>query len=530
VAAGPWGAGVALHWKILTPLIAVWLLMAGWLHWAWTPRAIAQAEAQYQDGMAGSLQQLARQVVPLVKSGRIGEAAMALEDSLRANPAWTAVELRTQAGDSVRRAARVPGAGVDERGLEQPITDGAVVLGWVAARVDFAPVLATLGAVQREIYLLLLAGLGAALAATGVAVRLLVGKPLERLAAAARTLGDADSPRLRDAARHDEVGDVAAGLAEAREGIGRRSHELERELERRRQIEERLHESEERYVLAVRGADDGLWEWDLKSGKVYYSPRWKSMLGYGDAEIGEDVEEWRGRIHPDDAQPTLDALQAHLDGKVLRFQCDHRLRHRNGRYRWVLARAATLCSASGKPYRLVGLNTDITVRKRSEEVLLSLAEGLASVRGDEFFRALVRNFARVLGVKYAFIAECVDAPATRVRKLASWKDDTWAETNEFELAGTPCHETVTLGRVCVYARDVGVIYPRELGWESYLGIPIFDSAGHVMGHLACYDTEPMQDDLPVQAIFSLFAVRAGVEMERRALVQRLQALTTPVDA
>lgn len=69
-----------------------------------------------------------------------------------------------------------------------------------------------------------------------------------------------------------------------------------------------------------------------------------------------------------------------------------------------------------------------------------------------------------------------------------------------------------------------MIYPREVGFESYLGIPIFDSAGGVIGHLACYHTEPMQEDLPVQSIFTLFAVRAGVEMERRALEQRLRTV------
>lgn len=137
---------------------------------------------------------------------------------------------------------------------------------------------------------------------------------------------------------------------------------------------------------------------------------------------------------------------------------------------------------------------------------------------------LVRNFARVLRVDCAFITECVDHPATRVRELASWKDDSFIPAEEYELHGTPCHETISLGRVCVYARDVGVVYPLEKGWESYLGIPIFDTWGKVIGHLACYHSKAMEEDLPVQSIFSLFAVRAGVEMERLALQRRLAAV------
>jgi PAS domain S-box-containing protein len=311
-------------------------------------------------------------------------------------------------------------------------------------------------------------------------------------------------------------------MARLGDALGARKREIEHELEQRRATEERLRESEERYALAVRGADDGLWEWDIGSDRVYYSPRWKSMLGHTEDEIGESIEEWRGRIHPDDREATLAALETHLDGATARFENDHRLRHKNGRYRWVLARAATLRTSVGKPYRLVGLNTDITARKRAEEVVMSLAEGLALARGDEFFLALVRNFARVLGVRYAFITECVNFPTTRARQLAAWKNDARDDAFEFDLAGTPCQETIGLGRVCVYKRDVQVIFPREAGFESYLGIPIFDSDGRVIGHLACYHTEPMQEDLPVQSIFSLFAVRAGVEMERRALEQALR--------
>lgn len=518
---------MALHWKIVAPLGVLWLLMAALLHWVWGPYAMAQQELQTHDAVSRSLQRLAQEIAPLMKAGRDADAAAALEQALRAEPNWTAVELRDQTGNSILRlegAARDAAPTLEERSFEQPITDGAAVLGWVGARVDVAPALSSTHATQREVNLLLLAALAAVLAIAGVATRFFVGRPLERLALAAGSLADGGGEPLPDTRRNDEVGRVSTRLAEIRDALGQRSRDLEREVERRRQLEERLHESEERYVLAVRGADDGLWEWNLRNGKVYYSPRWKSMLGYTEDEIGDDVAEWRDRIHPDDLEPTMRAVQAHLDGSAQRFEHDHRLRHKNGRYRWVLARGATLHSATGKPYRLVGLNTDITARKRAEEVLLAIAEGLASARGDEFFRALVRNFARVLGVQYAFIAECIDHPTTRVRKLASWKNDAWAEANEFDLAGTPCHETVNLGRVCVYSRDVGVIYPREVGWESYLGIPIFDSAGNVLGHLACYDSQPAQEDLPVQSIFSLFAVRAGVEMERRALEQRLNTL------
>ena len=522
---------MGLNCNVMAPVAVVWLVVAGCVHWFWVPRVIAQEEMQYRDHVSGSLERLTRDLVPLVKDGRGPAVGQLFDEALRANPNWTALELRDRTGRSVRRTeapAGRPPATPNEREFEQPVIDGAVVQGWLTARVDLGPGFGAIRAGQHQVTVLLLAGLAAALAATGMAVRWFVTRPLERIANAAGMIAEGGTACLPEAARHDALGRLSASVTRLGAALGERDRAIEHEQERRQAAEERLRESEERYTLAVRGADDGLWEWDLGSDRVYYSPRWKSMLGFTEDEIGDSVEEWRGRIHPDDREPTLATLQAHLDGATARFENDHRLRHKNGRYRWVLARGATLRTAAGKPYRLVGLNTDITARKRAEEVLVSLAEGLALARGDEFFLALVRNFARVLGVSYAFITECVNFPTTRARQLAAWKNDSRDDVFEFDLAGTPCHETISLGRVCVYQRDVGVIYPREVGFESYLGIPIFDSAGSVIGHLACYHTEPMQEDLPVQSIFSLFAVRAGVEMERRALERRLETMQARV--
>lgn len=514
---------MALYWRILLPLAVVWLVVVGGVRWVWAPHAIAEGETQYRDRIAGVLDGLSRGLAPLLKDGGAAAAAPVLDEALRTHPGWIALELKDRSGQTVRSVSGqdLAATAADAHALEQPVIDGAVVLGWLTANVDFGPQFAIIRAGLRDLTLLLVAGLVAALIVTALALRFFLARSLDRVAESAEVLAAGGIAHLDNA---NGTGRLAASVGRLGEKLAERARDAERETERRRAAEDRLRESEERYTLAVRGADDGLWEWEVGDDHVYYSARWKSMLGYTEDEIGDSLDEWRGRIHADDLETTLSALQAHLDGTTSRFENDHRLRHKSGRYRWVLARGATLRTAAGKPYRLVGLNTDITARKRAEEVLVALAEGLAAARGDEFFRSLVRNFASALGVRYAFIAECANFPTTHVRKLASWKNDTWAEANEFDLAGTPCQETVNLGRVCVYQRDVGVIYPREAGFESYLGIPIFDSTGRVIGHLACYNTEPMQEDLPVQSIFSLFAVRAGVEMERRTLEQRLRTL------
>jgi PAS domain S-box-containing protein len=132
---------------------------------------------------------------------------------------------------------------------------------------------------------------------------------------------------------------------------------------------QQVRESEERFNLAIRGATDGLWDWDVRTNQVYFSPRWKAMLGYTDAELPNKFEEWRSRIHPDDQERVTTALNNHLNGQTAFYEVEHRLRHKDGTYRWILARGASVWDGSGKPYRMAGSHTDITRRKRIEEAL-----------------------------------------------------------------------------------------------------------------------------------------------------------------
>ena len=287
-------------------------------------------------------------------------------------------------------------------------------------------------------------------------------------------------------------------------------------LERQR-AEERLRESEERYALAVRVANDGLWECNLKNREAIFSPRWKSMLGYGDSEIAGDFEEWRKRIHPDDQVQSMNKLQEHLEGRTASFETEHRLLAKDGKWIWVLTRAAAIRHANGKPYRLVGLDTDISRIKRTGEILIHVAEGTSVSVREDFFRSLVRHFAAALQVRYAFITECADFPTTRVRTLAFWSGNEFADNVEYDLAGTPCEHVIHEGRIEYCPRHVAVDYPAEkaLGAESYLGIPIQDVAGRVIGHLAFLHDEAMTDDVLVPAVFKIFTAQAATELQRK---------------
>ena len=140
-------------------------------------------------------------------------------------------------------------------------------------------------------------------------------------------------------------------------------------LDARQESEKRLSESEERYALAARGANDGLWDWDLATNEIYLSPRWKQILGYGEDEIGTDPDEWFGRIHPDYRQDVKSKIDAHLQGSTSHFESEHRLHHKNTTYRWVLARGLALFDKTGTAYRIAGSHTEISSRKQAEEQL-----------------------------------------------------------------------------------------------------------------------------------------------------------------
>jgi PAS domain S-box-containing protein len=150
--------------------------------------------------------------------------------------------------------------------------------------------------------------------------------------------------------------------------IGSLGSQIGQFMERKR-AEEELRRQRERFELCVRGSGDGVWDWETRTNQVYFSPRWKSQLGYAEDEVGGRYEEWETRLHPEDRSRALETLEEYLEGKTPVYELEHRLKHKDGSYRWILARGLALRDASGRPYRMAGSHTDITDRKRMEQQL-----------------------------------------------------------------------------------------------------------------------------------------------------------------
>lgn len=177
----------------------------------------------------------------------------------------------------------------------------------------------------------------------------------------------------------------------------------------RKQVEEALRESQERYALALQGANDGLWDWNLRTNQIYFSPRWKSMLGYEEPEVGTSPDEWFNRMHPDETNWLQAQITAHLEGQTPHLEIEHRMRHRDGSYRWMLSRGFAVRDNHQKAYRMAGSQTDITERKQAEHQLLhhALHDSLTGLANRALFmdrlqQALSRG-KRLPGYKFAVL-------------------------------------------------------------------------------------------------------------------------------
>jgi PAS domain S-box-containing protein len=142
--------------------------------------------------------------------------------------------------------------------------------------------------------------------------------------------------------------------------------------------EQALRQSQERLALVIKGSNDGIWDWDISTGQTYFSPRWKSMLGYGEDEIENTFAAWEQLVHPDDRERAVACVRAYFEGKTASYELEHRLRHKDGSYRWILARGVARRDAEGKPLRMAGSHVDLTERKLAAERLEQTCGKLAA--------------------------------------------------------------------------------------------------------------------------------------------------------
>ena len=240
-----------------------------------------------------------------------------------------------------------------------PVAEWAIVA-TLPADEAFAPVLE----MQRRmllatVFVTLLLGVLA-----WVMVRWVLKRQLSPMLAATQTLSALSDSNLPPQAllitSQDEIGELIAGF--------------NRLLETLRQREEALKESEFRWKFAIEGSGDGVWDWNIQTGDALYSRRWKEMLGFAESEISNNASEWSSRVHPEDMPGVMEIIQAHMDGKTPSVAVEFRMLCKDGSWCWTLGRGMVVSrDGEGKPLRLIGTNTDITVLKAHAQQLEHIA-------------------------------------------------------------------------------------------------------------------------------------------------------------
>jgi diguanylate cyclase (GGDEF)-like protein/PAS domain S-box-containing protein len=193
------------------------------------------------------------------------------------------------------------------------------------------------------------------------------------------------STRKKDGSPHFEEINIAPLAADPDEAGHLIS--IAQDITHRMLVEEELRASKERFALSAQGANDGLWDWDMVAGTVYFSPRFEMLLGLSEGELGGTLDDWFSWIHPEDVEEFKLKIMAHREGLSPHFEHEHRMLHKDGGCRWMVTRGLAVRGAEGKAYRMAGSQTDVTIRKRAEEQALydAFHDGLTGLPNRALF-------------------------------------------------------------------------------------------------------------------------------------------------
>ncbi len=298
--------------------------------------------------------------------------------------------------------------------------------------------------------------------------------------------------------------------------------ELSESEAQREDIQEELHQAEDRYRQLVENAKDIVYRYSLfpKPHFDYLSPASQEVLGYAPKELYANPNLFLKLVHPDDRQ----RLEQSLQGKgPFHERATLRWVHRDGRTVWVERVNVPIYDKAGKLVAIEGIARDVTENKSFEQALLSVIEGTSWTGVEDFPRSLIKQLAAALQIRFAFLAELHPSLKNRVCLLALWDGSGYRKQFEYDLEHTPCKQVFTNG-LSYYPADLQKIFPKdawlkENGIESYLAVPVYSPAGKPIGHLGVMHDGPMPEGPPRESILRVFATCAGNELAHRNRTQ-----------
>lgn len=420
---------------------------------------------------------------------------------------------------------------------EKPITYRGDVIGSVRIEISNERLRKTLIEDLRQSLVALLAQAGLSIALILILLEHRLVGPLKRLSMGAERLAGRQLDVPFAWKRLDEIGMLAKRLEETRVSLRRlfseldyKNQELEQDIDKRKRVEQELHEREERFRALVEHSPIAIVEWDSEHKVLEWNAAAERIFGHArEQAIGRHAS----FIFADVSRDTVDT----------RF---HRLIHGNGESRAVSrnrradGKAITcqwshtpISDESGGADRLLSIAEDITDQRLLEEqkaeadrALLRLAQGTSDMVGESFFELLVADLASALRTDGAFIGLRTEVEPDCVRTLAAHLRGHAIPNFDYETTGTPC-ENALEGRICIFPSDLQASFPHtgaleEEHWESYAGAPLRDGAGNIIGVLAVMHTDVMGNPGLVKSLLQVFSERASAELERKHAEEELR--------